>query len=293
MFSELARLDGSTVNVLVTGESGVGKELVARAIHEGSSGPFVALNCAAISPSLILSELFGHARGAFTGAVNTRPGAFECANGGTLFLDEIGDLPVDVQPALLRALETGEVRPVGEQKSRHVRVRIVAATNRDLDDDVRLGRFREDLFFRLAVVRVHVPPLRERAEDIPLMAQAFAAAAAGAALPRPVLASLAERTWRGNVRELRNAVLAYLAVGDLPPPDGPRMAALDSAFAGLVDLARPYAEQKDAIAHRFTRVYLDALITRTGYNQSEAARRSGLDRTYLGRLLAKHRLGRD
>ncbi|HEX7663884.1 MAG TPA: sigma-54-dependent Fis family transcriptional regulator, partial [Polyangiaceae bacterium] len=171
LFGTLFRLEGSLVPVLVQGESGVGKELVASALHERSkvaSGPFVPVNCGALARELVLSELFGHKRGAFTGAHEARQGAFELADGGTLFLDEIGELPLDVQPVLLRTLETGEVRPVGSSAAKKVQVRLVAATNRDLAAEVAAGRFRQDLYYRLAVVKLVLPPLRTRLEDVAL-----------------------------------------------------------------------------------------------------------------------------
>ena len=262
VFAMLARLEGTRVPVLVLGESGVGKELIARAIHEGSqpaNAPMVAVNCAAIPRDLIASELFGHKRGAFTGAIESRRGAFEVADGGTLFLDEIGELPLAMQPVLLRALETGEIHPVGEERPRKVSVRLVAATNRDLEGEVRAGRFREDLFFRLAVVKIEVPPLRERPEDIEVLAQYFARGAGAAVLAPDIIAVLQNHDWPGNVRELQNAVLAFLAVGELPETT-PNRSRLDSALSDLVDLSRPYADQKEEIAERFTRVYLQALM---------------------------------
>ncbi len=294
VFAMLARLEGSLVPVLVLGESGVGKELIAKAIHEGSrpaEAPFVAVNCAAIPRDLIASELFGHKRGAFTGAVESRKGAFEAAHGGTLFLDEIGEMPLSMQPVLLRALETGDIHPVGEDRPRRVQVRLVAATNRDLAEEVRAGNFREDLYFRLAVVKVEVPPLRDRPEDIEVLAQAFARRAGAVELPPEVLATLKGHVWPGNVRELQNAVLAYLAIGELPETT-PNRSLLDSALADLVDLSRPYAEQKEEIAERFTKVYLQALLLESNFNQSVAARAAGLDRTHLGRMLQKHGLSR-
>jgi DNA-binding NtrC family response regulator len=292
LFARLARLEGSLVNVLVEGESGVGKELIASALHQGSSlaaEPFVAINCGALPRELVASELFGHRRGAFTGALDDRTGAFERAHGGTLFLDEVGELPLDVQPMLLRALESGEVRPLGVDVSRQVKVRVVAATNRDLAAEVGGGRFREDLYFRLAVVTLRVPALRERVEDIPLLAATFARAEGIGALPESVLQELAGRPWPGNVRELKNAIRAYAALGD--PPDARRAAAgdeLDRAFAKVVDPSRPYAEQKEEFAARFLRIYLDQVMRRAGGNQTEAARIAGLDRGYLGKLLVKH-----
>ncbi|MEQ9325427.1 MAG: sigma-54-dependent Fis family transcriptional regulator, partial [Polyangiaceae bacterium] len=171
LFARLSRLEGSLVNVLIQGESGVGKELIASALHQGSSlaaEPMVTLNCGALPRELVASELFGHNKGAFTGAHADREGAFERADGRTLFLDEIGELPLDVQPMLLRALESGEVTRVGGNAPKRVKVRVIAATNRDLSDEVAAARFREDLYFRLAVVTLEVPPLRDRAADIPL-----------------------------------------------------------------------------------------------------------------------------
>jgi DNA-binding NtrC family response regulator len=291
LFSTISRLDGSLVPVLVRGESGVGKELVARAIHEGSragGGPFVAVNCGAVSRELVASTLFGHTRGAFTGAVSARRGAFAAADGGTLLLDEIGELPLDVQPALLRALETGEVQPVGEDTARRVSVRIVAATHRDLPELVRAGQFREDLFFRLAVVELLVPPLRERREDIPDLARFFARQEGAPDLDDEILEELSARPLPGNVRELRNAVLAYLALGRLgtsSPSLAPPSTRAGSDAAVRFDA--PYLAQRDALVDAFTRRYLAALLDHAQGNQSEAARIAGLDRTYLGRMITK------
>jgi transcriptional regulator with GAF, ATPase, and Fis domain len=295
VFATMARLEGSLVPVLVLGESGVGKELVAKAVHEGSrppNAPLVIVNCAAIPRELVVSELFGHRRGAFTGAVETRQGAFGEADGGTLFLDEVGELPLEVQPTLLRALETGEIRGVGEEGVRKVNVRVVAATNRDLATEVAARRFREDLYFRLAVVRLVVPPLRDRPEDIAPLARLFARSAGGAELPDDVLEHLAKQDWPGNVRELRNAVLAWLALGELPAAETANRSLLDGALADLVDLSRSYTEQKEEVAERFTKVYLQALMVHADYNQSKAARIAGLDRTHLGRMLVRYKLAR-
>ena len=291
LFAVLKRLEGSLVNVLVEGESGVGKELVARAIHEGSSRapkPFYAVNCGALARELVASELFGHRRGAFTGAVAERVGAFEAADGGTLFLDEIGELPLDVQPVLLRALESGEVRAVGDSETRRVDVRVVAATNKGLEEEVKAGRFRGDLFYRFAVVKLSVPALRERPEDIELLGNAFARSAGLAELPTEVVAHLVQQPWPGNVRELRNAVEAYVALGMLPGVEARRsLTPLDQLLDKLIDLERPYAEQKERFADLFTRRYLQLLLAKTNGNQSEAARISGLERSYIGKLLTK------
>jgi transcriptional regulator with GAF, ATPase, and Fis domain len=294
LFATLERLDGSLVTVLVSGPSGVGKELAARAIHDGSSvrdGPLVVLNCATIPRELAPSELFGHRRGAFTGAIDTHRGAFECADGGTLFLDEIGELPLDVQPMLLRALETGEIRPVGGEQSRRVRVRLIAATNRDLRQEVAEGRFREDLYYRIAVVQVTMPPLSARKEDIEVLARAFAASLGLESLASSIVEQLKVHTWPGNVRELKNAIQAYAAIGVLPPTTIPN-SRLKSSLVDYLSLKRPFAEQKDELVDLLTRLYLEALMEQTSHNQSQAARISGIDRTYLGRLLAKYGLSR-
>ncbi len=290
LFARLRRLEGSLVPVLIEGESGVGQELVARAIHRSSprsNGPFVALNCGALPRELVGSELFGHRRGAFTGANETRKGAFETAEGGTLFLDELGELPLDVQPVLLRALEYGEIRAVGSDDVRTVKTRVVCATNRALQDDVRSGRFREDLYYRVAVVRLRVPPLREHLDDVPMLAERFAADH-GIELDPDVLVRLSGRTWPGNVRELRSAIMAYAALGELGEPAEPEHGALEKAVSTSVDLNAPYTQQKDAVVDAFSRVYLRALMARAAGNQTDAARMADLDRTYLGRLLAKY-----
>ncbi len=296
LFARLSRLEGSLVNVLIQGESGVGKELIASALHQGSSlaaEPMVTLNCGALPRELVASELFGHNKGAFTGAHADREGAFERADGRTLFLDEIGELPLDVQPMLLRALESGEVTRVGGNAPKRVKVRVIAATNRDLSDEVAAARFREDLYFRLAVVTLEVPPLRDRAADIPLLAATFAKAEGLGALPDDVVAELATRPWPGNVRELKNAVRAFAALGEVPDATRARAANdLDGAIALVVDPSRPYAEQKEEIAGRFTRIYLEQVLQEAGGNQTEAARVAGLDRGYFGRLLVKYGIKR-
>ena len=230
VFELVRKVAASEATVLIGGESGTGKELVARAIHSGSerrAGPFVAVNCAAIPRDLLESELFGHARGAFTGAVRERKGKFEQAEGGTLFLDEVGELPLDLQPKLLRALQEREIEPVGGA-ARRIDVRLVAATNRDLEAALDEGSFREDLYYRLAVIPLHLPPLRERRDDIPLLVRHFLDKH-GKNPPPPcsetVLEALADYDWPGNVRELENAVErmlilrrgAGIELDDLPP----------------------------------------------------------------------------
>jgi len=296
LFSILARLESSLTSVLLEGESGVGKEVIARALHEGSpvaGGPMVILNCGALPRELIASELFGHKKGAFTGAVEGRKGAFETANTGTLFLDEIGELPLDLQPLLLRALETNDVRPLGDDIARLVKVRLIAATNRDLLAQVQEGRFREDLYYRLAVVRLRVPPLRERPEDIPALAAKFAIDAGIAHLPAAINEQLQARPWPGNVRELRNTVQAYAALGVLPEASRSKGATLDLALREFANPKRLYAEQKAELVDRLTAIWLEQVLDLTGGNQTMAARYAGLDRGYLGRLISRHGLARN
>ena len=293
LFATLARLEGSLVNVLLIGESGVGKELIAEAIREGSSlrdAPFVVVNSAALGGEVVRSELFGHRRGAFTGAIESRAGALERADGGTLFLDEVGELPLDVQPMLLRALETGDVQRVGDDQVRRVKVRVIAATHRDLPALVRDGKFREDLYYRLAVVPIRIPPLRDRPEDVPLLANHFASLGGLAELPADVLEQLSKRSWPGNARELRNAVQAYLALGTLADNIEIADDALEAIFARYVDLDRPFQEQKQQMTLLFGRTYFQKLLEACSGNRSEAARRVGMDRSYLGKLLARYGL---
>ena len=222
VFDLLAKVAPADVPVLILGETGTGKELVARALHEHSARaqrPFLAENCAAVPANLLESELFGHVRGAFTGAVQDRPGHFVAADGGTLFLDEIGDMPLEMQAKLLRVLQDGEVRPVGSNRSRRVNVRVVAATNKDLVAGAKQGTFREDLYFRLAVITLELPPLRARAGDIPHLVRYFAERTARE-LGRPVsvtpeaLAALEAWRWPGNVRELENELRRAAALSD-------------------------------------------------------------------------------
>ncbi len=211
VFATVRKVADTEATVLITGESGTGKELVARAIHSLSSrryGPFVAINCAAIPRDLLESELFGHVKGAFTGAVRDKTGKFQMADGGTLFLDEVGELPLDLQPKLLRALQEKSVEPVGGTALQKLDVRVVAATNADLEEAIAAGAFRDDLYYRLAVIPLHLPPLRERSEDIPLLVRHFAVKHGGEAVTfdPEVLALLQEYPWPGNVRELENTV---------------------------------------------------------------------------------------
>jgi DNA-binding NtrC family response regulator len=288
LFAVLQRLEGSLVTVLIEGESGTGKEVVARTIHERSlvaKGPFIAVNCGALDRALVRSELFGHAKGSFTGATEARHGAFEAADEGTLFLDEIGELPAEIQPVLLRALENGVITRVGETNERPVRVRVLAATNRDLLELANQRNFREDLYYRLAVVKLGTPALRERREDIESLARHFAGELGMAELPEDVLQDLSTRDWPGNVRELKNALRAYVALGSLsiPPPSSPSDA-LREGLSEIIDLSRPYAELKETLMETFLKLYVERLLLHTGGNQSEAARISGMERSYFSKV---------
>ena len=296
VYKLVARVAPSTATVLVNGESGTGKELVARAIHTHSPrvrAAFVPVNCTALTESLLESELFGHARGAFTGAIAAKRGLFEMANGGTLFLDEIGDMGPKMQAQLLRTLQDGEVRPVGGTESIRVDVRLVCATNKDLDDEVKSGRFREDLYFRINVVTVTLPPLRDRREDIPILVAHVLGKVArregrpAAAMSTEALRLLSAYDWPGNVRELQNAVERAVAVAkgdvilpsDLPPEvsgvEGPRTA----GTAGIIDDRPTLAELE--------RRYIALLLSECGGNKKKAAERLGIDRRTLYRALER------
>jgi DNA-binding NtrC family response regulator len=298
----VARVAPTDVTVLITGESGTGKEIIARLLHERSRrahGPFVALNCSALPGELIESELFGHVRGAFTGADRDREGLFAAAHGGTLLLDEIGDLAPAAQAKLLRALEERRITPVGATTPSDVDVRVIAATNRPLDALVHGGSFRDDLFFRLSVLQVHLPPLRERRADIPALVAHFSAHFAErhgrVALP---LAEHARRIllaydWPGNVRELRNVVerAVVLAEGDaiessdLPATLTTSTTPLRPTDAALAEL--PFMEARSRVLEAFERSFLAATLERHGGNLSAAARALGLHRQSLQRMLRR------
>jgi two-component system response regulator HydG len=282
--------------VLITGESGTGKELVARAIHDlsGRRGAFVAVNCAAIPAELMEAELFGHTGQAFTGAKQPRAGLFESAEGGTLFLDEIGDLSLAVQPKLLRVLQEGTVRRVGADRERTINVRTVAATNRDLEVEVREGRFREDLYWRLNVIALRVPPLRERPFDIPLLVEHFINKVARAAGAPPLdvtpeaLAILTAYEWPGNVRELENAVERAMALAQGPrltPEDLPERVRAGASQGTLI--ARSRAQK--LTLRELEREYILETLRETGGNKLRAAERLGLDRKTLYRKLEEYR----
>jgi DNA-binding NtrC family response regulator len=290
----------SAAPALVIGESGTGKELVARALHEHgprAERPFVTLDCGALAPNLVASELFGHERGAFTGADRQHIGAFERADGGTLFLDEIGELPAELQPQLLGALERRRFRRVGGRNEISVDVRIVGATNRDLRADVNAGLFRLDLYYRIAVVVLRIPPLRERAADIPVLvdhvlAECGQSGNAESVIPRGRLEELKSHRWPGNVRELRNWVEATVAMGESPEltsevsPSGAPPPGQPDADAGVLGL--PYKEARNRVLEGFERRYLRHLLESTGGNVAQAARNARMDRTYLIKLIQRH-----
>jgi two-component system nitrogen regulation response regulator GlnG len=313
VFKTIGRVAASDVAVLITGESGTGKELVARAIHQAGArteGPFVAVNAAAIPRELLESELFGHERGAFTGAIESRAGRFREARGGTLFLDEIGDMPIELQAKLLRVLQSGEVTSVGGRKPEHVDVRIIAATHRDLDAAVRDGRFREDLLYRLRVVPIEIPPLRERGEDVSALAQHFVAryseefGTGPRVLAPDALERLLAHAWPGNVRELENAIkrALVLSAGEVLTPDAFAFLAAASAGegggagAGLEELvvrevdealAAGASDLHEALLRRIERPLLERVLSHTGGNQLRAAALLGINRNTLRKKLTE------
>jgi len=296
VYKLVARVAASTATVLVTGESGSGKELVARAIHTHSPrarAAFVPVNCTALTESLLESELFGHARGAFTGAIGAKRGLFEMASGGTMFLDEIGDMGPKMQAQLLRTLQDGEVRPVGGAESIRVDVRLVCATNKDLDEEVKAGRFREDLYFRINVVTVRLPPLRERRDDIPILVAHFLAKIARrerreqAALSPEALRLLTGYAWPGNVRELENAIDRAVAVAkgnvilpsDLPPEVGGAGRVVSGEGGGIIEDRPTLAELEQR--------YIALVLQESGGNKKKAAEKLGIDRRTLYRALER------
>ncbi len=299
VFGLLEDVAHSEATVLLEGETGTGKELLAEEIHRHSpraDKPFVVFDCAAQPKDLIESALFGHVRGAFTGAISDRKGAFIEADGGTLFLDEIGELALDMQPVLLRALDKRTIRPVGGTGQRMVSVRVVAATHRDLRAEMATKRFREDLYYRLAVVRIHVPPLRERPADVALLAQHFVESYAkppGLVVRPADVERLARLPWPGNVRQLRNVIEHACAVSHGSELDLAEFLAsvLASAPAlGAMVLDVPFKEAKARVVEEFERVYLKALLERHEGNLSAASRSADLDRKHLRELLRKHGL---
>ena len=283
------RLASSTVPVVIEGETGTGKEALAEAIHAASkrTGAFVVFDCTAVSPTLVEGELFGHERGAFTGAVAGRAGVFEQADGGTLLIDEIGDLEIGLQAKLLRVIDRGEVRRVGGQKTLKVDVRVLAATRRNLDAQVADGRFRDDLFHRLAIGRIELPPLRERHGDIALLARAFGASlGAEQETIDAWLARNADYPWPGNVRELKNAVARLVALGEeaaalrspsIPPP----RSGSGDPWSTLVSTQVPFALARRRVIDEFERRYTERVLAEHGGNVTKAARASGIALRYF------------
>jgi DNA-binding NtrC family response regulator len=300
VFAVLERAARTDATVLLLGESGTGKELAARALHDRGprkGGPFIVLDAGAASPTLLESQLFGHARGSFTGASEAREGVLEAADGGTLVIDEIGELPLDLQPKLLRALEARTATRLGETRPRSFDVRFVASTHRNLEAEVRAGRFREDLYYRLAVVTLRMPALRERKEEIGRLLAHFVQRIGGDAapeIPPRLLEVLRAHDWPGNVRELRNFAERFLTLPDLGAEAllGPRAAPPTSTSArpGPDALALPFHDAKREVLETFEREYFASLLARHGDNVSEAARVAGLSRQTCYRLMHKHGL---
>ena len=300
----VARLATQDISVLIQGESGTGKELVARALHNRGNRRakrYVALNCGAIPESLIDSELFGHTKGAFTGASSDRPGVFVEADGGTLFLDEIGDMPVGVQARLLRVLQEGEVRAVGASGVKSVDARVIAATHVDLASAVEQGKFRQDLYYRLNVVVLQVPPLRDRLDDLPLLAAHFLRKHGGKTPPTlspEALEAMTGYGWPGNVRELENALLHAIALGHHDVIDAEALPLRERKAASSVALPSvrdddellPLTEAKRRASSSYEKSYLIRVMEKANGSVSEGARMSGLDRTNFRRLLQRHGL---
>ncbi|HEY8080008.1 MAG TPA: sigma 54-interacting transcriptional regulator [Labilithrix sp.] len=296
VYAVLERVAPTDSTLLVQGETGTGKDVVARSVHAASpraKGPFVPVDCGAIPETLFESELFGHVRGAFTGALSNRAGAFEEASGGTLFLDEIGEMPLALQAKLLRAIESRRVRRVGAGKETDVDVRIVCATNRRLAQMVNEGTFREDLYYRLAVVEVTLPPLRSRRDDIPALAQHLYAKMTGKsdALAPDLAASLRSRAWPGNVRELRNAIERAVALGQTRTGVGAvparEASVLPAGIESIVPVHLPLKDARDAWTNEFETVYVRAMLAKTGGNLTRAAELAGVSRRFLQRMVVR------
>jgi DNA-binding NtrC family response regulator len=300
------KIAASNVPVIIEGETGTGKEILAESLHEAgprAAGPFVVFDCTAVPPNLVESELFGHERGAFTGAIASRPGVFEQAHGGTLLIDEVGDLELTLQPKLLRALERHEIRRVGGSRWSRVDVRVLAATRRDLDREVTAGRFRDDLFHRLSVIRVELPALRHRREDVAPLARHFWRELGGEErlLPEGLLMRWEQEPWPGNVRELRNVVARQLALGELAsttargkaiersvgPAEEPG-SGVDS-IETLLAMRLPFTEARDRLAAVFERRFVERTLADHGGDVVRAAAASGIGRRYFEKLRARSR----
>lgn len=300
-FATIEKAAAVDTTVLILGDTGTGKEEAAQLIHglgARKEQPFIVVDCGAIPAQLLESELFGHQRGAFTGAVSPKEGVFAAANGGTVFLDEIGEMPLELQPKVLRVLEQKMIRPLGDHNYRQVDVRIVAATNRNLREDVNEGRFRSDLFYRLAVIQITLPPLRQRPEDIPLLVDCLleklgADVTQAASLVTPEhMAQLKQAAWPGNVRELRNHLERCLAFVEVMPPlsIGKETPLPGGGAPSFLDANTSYNESRRRALDDFERRYLERLIERHNGNVSQAARAAEINRAYLHRLLRRHGL---
>lgn len=309
IFGVLERISPTLATVIIEGETGTGKELVARAIHANSlrkEKPFVVFDCSAIAPNLIESELFGHVKGSFTGAVKDRRGAFEEANTGTIFLDEIGELTLDLQPKLLRALEQREIKRVGSTQAVQLDVRVICATNRNLKKEVQEGRFREDLYYRLSVVKIQLPSLKERLEDIPLIVEKLLAHARFNKKPDgtffvsrvedEALKILSRYQWPGNVRELNNVLERAISFAENGVLGGQNMQFVfseahhddEQTVKTDVDTSLPFKEAKQKVVESFEKDYLEDLLHRNQNNVSRAAREAKIDRKHLRNLLIKY-----
>jgi DNA-binding NtrC family response regulator len=299
VFERCRKAAPTELTVLILGETGCGKELVAQAIHQASNRankPFVVVDCGAIPPSLAESALFGHERGSFTGAVDKRVSPFVEADGGTIFLDELGELPVDVQPKLLRALAEQRIKSVGSNNYRPVNVRVIAATRRDLVREVNAGTFRSDLYFRVAQLRVELPPLRERLEDIPALVRKMMADIgdkdAYARITNDSLERLMRHDWPGNVRELRNVVSVALAFGKEGPLDlAQHLAPLVASSDSTPTRGRTFQDAKRDVLARFEREYFTALYAECSGNVSEIGRRAAMERAHVRGYLRRHGIG--
>jgi len=295
LMAQIARAAQSDVSVLITGESGTGKELVARALHDlgpRHGRPLVTVDCGSLPATLVASELFGHERGAFTGADRQHVGAFEAADGGTVFLDEIGELEPSIQAALLGALERRKIRRLGGRAEIPVDIRIIAATHRDLRAEVNRAAFRLDLYYRLAVVTLRTPALRERPDDIPLLVEHFLRDAGWddpveTLISEPAMDRLCKHHYAGNVRELRNLVEAAVAMGEPPALTASTPVPAGPGPTVAIELALPYKQARAAVVDAFEAHYLDALLARTGGNVSAAARVAQMTRSHLIELLQK------
>ncbi len=307
VFDSIRKIADTNANVLITGESGTGKELIARSIHANSSrksGPFVPLNCGGIPEHLVESELFGHQKGAFTGAVTTRPGLLEFASTGTFFMDEISELPLNLQVKLLRVLEEHRIRRVGSNKEIDIDIRLISATNRDIEKMANEGNFREDLFYRVNTFVIHIPPLRDRIDDIPLLATHFLTHYAKSTskvlegIAPEAMSILKSYTWSGNVRELQHVIERGVAltpegsirIQDLPDHLWKGSGVVDGGSPNKTHFELPFKDAKEATIESFEKKYILNLLSRFKGNISRAAEGSDIDRRSLHRLLAKHHI---